>query len=173
MLTTRFYRQKTFPNAYRKQILNNKRYRKLCRDTIPYKWSANQLKVAVYIGVALRPPRRVNSKHQVVAFMLVEDHNVKTTLDGTKKAVCKKNELYLNLLCSSGQGAGTALLTAFYKKAKIMKKTGIRLYSLPQSMSFWAKHGFIECDDPIKLMDCNRKTYKHDPTGGFRMTKEI
>jgi len=173
MVTCRFYKQRTLPRAYRKQILNRRKFNKLCQGQIPYKWTSEELPKSFLIGVALRPVRRSNLPQEVVAFMLVYDHKHVTELDGRPRPVCRRKELYLNLMCSGLKGAGSTLLKAFYKKAKTLKKKVIRLYALEGALAYWAKHGFIECDDPEQLMGCYRRRYRLDRTGGFRMTKVV
>jgi hypothetical protein len=165
----KFFKQNTFPDSYRQQILDKKYYKKLCPGGIPiYDWTSEELPKASLIGVNLKP-----NTNQVSAFMLIFDHKFYTKIDGKYQPICGKNELYLHLICSGFPGSGGELLNKLYIKARALKKNTIRLYSIDKTIPYWAAKGFIECDDPIHLMGCYRKRDKYDPEGGIRMTRSL
>lgn len=170
----RFFSQRTLPGEYRNQILDQTQFNTICRGEINYVYAVKALRGSNLVGVALERGKRTMPM-RVVSYMLINDNTFETKDDGSPRPICHPHELYINVICSSGRGAGTQLVTSFYKKAKRMGKTAIRLYALDGSINYWLEQGFRECEDPVRMTRCYRRRYKTDQnkTGGYRMTKQL
>lgn len=181
----KFFSARTLPPAYRKQLTERKGWDTLCGKQIPFAVSKNAVPAAQIIGLVLKTKRKNNKKKrksgkkkpmEVLAFLFGLTHLFMTDLDGKRKPVAKKNEWYIDLVCSSGKqkGMGSRLINAFINRARQRKITAIRLYSVDAKILYWKdKMGFVECDVPCgdRAAKCTRKRYKKDPQQGVRMTK--
>ena len=190
--TIEIYHQDTLPDNLRKEILSSGCWNNMCQGLVPWgggSYPRNAVKSAKYIIVATVDPylrsqyvqnSYTDSRHMlvddscdsVVGFMLVLDSDFISPLTGTN--VCKKNELYLDVVCAlPGYGSGRRLINRLFKHASSMNKRQIRLYSVPGALNMWKKYGFKECENAQKETGCYRKVYKEDPDQGFRMTCDV
>lgn len=185
--TITIYDQDTLPNSLRTEILSSGCWNSMCRGLVPWdggSYPRNAVNSAKYIIVATMNPyqrsqyvdysRMVDDDNceSVVGFLLALDSDFISPLTGTN--VCRKNELYLDVVCSlPGWGCGRKLITRLFKEASRMKKKQIRLYSVPGALDMWKKYGFKECENSIKGTGCYRKIYDEDPDQGYRMTADV
>jgi len=107
-----------------------------------------------------------------MAFLCAFDHTFKTKLAGRAKSICKKDELYLDIVCGErGTGAGKAVISALFTKAKNLGKKKIRLFAVESALPYWYRLGFRETENACKSnASFTRYRYPLDPDAGVRMT---